>query len=50
MERDTCLNCNKEFPVSELYYGNDPYAEEIYNELVETVLCKECYQNHLDDI
>ena len=50
MQTDFCEGCNREFPASELYYGNDPYAEDVYNQLVETVLCKECYRNHLDDI
>jgi len=44
----TCDQCGKEDCV---FLANDPFMEEIYNEITEEEWwCDECYQNGLDKI
>jgi hypothetical protein len=50
IEKDVCCGCGKEFPKAELFYGPDPYAEDVHNEIVETVLCEYCYCQSCEDI
>lgn len=45
-----CESCGEEFLKKNLYYGFCPFTAEIYNENVETVLCKDCYEGALDDV
>lgn len=47
---DTCKDCKKSFNVLDLYYGPDPYVEELTDKRISTVLCKKCYKESCDDI
>lgn len=49
-KKNFCESCNGQFPISQLIFGPCPFAHEIYNEIVETVLCKDCYHEACMDI
>ena len=42
-----CCSCQA---TTDLRYGPDPFALEIYDDYTEVWLCDNCYQNHCDDI
>jgi hypothetical protein len=50
VKTDVCQDCGNAFPVKDLKYGDCPFASEIYNEKVETVLCGDCYHERCMDI
>lgn len=50
LPKDVCLGCNNEFFENDLFYGPDPYTEEICGRKEETILCDECYHQSLWDI
>jgi hypothetical protein len=43
-----CDRCGKDLPDVEEY--EDPYSKEINDEIVIRALCRDCYQERLDDI
>jgi hypothetical protein len=45
-----CESCSQEFPISKLIFGPCPFAHEVYNEIVETVLCEDCYNEACMDV
>lgn len=47
MEELICVMCGTSEGAFECI---DPYAQDVHNEEIETVLCDECYQIFCDDI
>ena len=45
-----CVGCRAGFPKSELTYGPDPFASEIYNDNTCVYLCKRCHHESCMDI
>lgn len=45
-----CDYCQKEYPLSELIEGPDPYTEEICGKLEVVTICKDCYRESCMDI
>lgn len=42
-ETAKCEDCKKSFPVDELIWGPDPFAEEVRDDKTPVLLCETCY-------
>ena len=45
-----CDQCHKWFYEDEIYYGPDPYMEEICDDQTEHWICDDCFQESVDKI
>ncbi len=44
-----CEKCNQIFPIFQLIFGPDPFAEELRDDKTPVILCKTChYESRMD--
>jgi len=48
--RYICFRCEKAFPLSEIFFGPDPYAQELFDDNTDVWLCSECCRESANDI
>lgn len=49
-QKEQCQSCGKFFPLSEIFFGPDPFAQEIYGDDTEIWLCEKCLEESASDI